>query len=111
MGFSRHGEIYRDEQGIASMPVAERAGALHTTTGPPLYRSEFPPAIPRRVAPQQSPLPLRRIIAYTCSHEAGATPRSAQPVSNFGVSAMGCSPEEFRLKLMTAASHKVPESH
>jgi hypothetical protein len=35
------------------------------------------------VGSQQSPLPLRRIIAYTSSHEAGAIPRSANlsPIS------------------------------
>jgi hypothetical protein len=47
------------------------------------YRNEFPPAIPRRVAPQQSPLPLRRIIVYTSSHEVGAIPRPSNlsPIS------------------------------
>src|SRR6516165_6746698 len=30
----------------------------------PAHRSEFPPAIPRRVASQQSPLPLRRIRTW-----------------------------------------------
>ena len=30
----------------------------------PAHRSEFPPAIPRRVASQQSPLPLRRILTW-----------------------------------------------
>jgi len=48
-----------------------------TPTGPSL-----PPAIPRRVAPQQSPLPLGRITAYTCSHEAGAIPLSPISVSH-----------------------------
>ena len=49
---------------------------------PRTHRSEFPPAIPRRVAPQQSPLPLRRINPYTSSHEVDAIPRR-QPVTEF----------------------------
>src|SRR5579863_3599233 len=31
----------------------------------PCYRREFPPAIPQRVAPQQSPPPLHRVIVHT----------------------------------------------
>jgi hypothetical protein len=47
------------------------------------HRSEFSPAIPRRVAPQQGPLPLRRIPIYTSSHEAAASPRlhTCHPIS------------------------------
>jgi hypothetical protein len=66
-----------------SMPVTERAEGDAHAHRPLPYRGEFPPAIPRRVAPQQSPLPLRRIIAYTSSNEARAIPRPANlsPIS------------------------------
>jgi hypothetical protein len=40
-------------------------------------RSEFPPAIPRRVAPQQSPLPLHRSEDFTSAIEPAAIPRQA----------------------------------
>ena len=47
--------------------LLQRAGLAH--------RSEFPPAIPRRVAPQQSPLPLRRSRDFTSAIEPAAIPR------------------------------------
>ena len=59
-GFSRHGKIYRDERKEAKHPNTRGAG-VSSHTGPVALRSEFSPAIPRRVAPQQSPLPLRRL--------------------------------------------------
>jgi hypothetical protein len=34
----------------------------------PAHRSEFPPAIPRQVASQQNPLPLRRIRTGNQDH-------------------------------------------
>jgi hypothetical protein len=54
IGFSRHGEIFCDG---TRTDARDKAGILPM----PAHRSEFPPAIPRRVASQQSPLPLRRI--------------------------------------------------
>jgi hypothetical protein len=54
IGFSRHGEIFCDG---TRTDAHDKAGILPM----PAHRSEFPPAIPRRVASQQSPLPLRRI--------------------------------------------------
>jgi hypothetical protein len=62
MGFSRQGEIYCDETSN------EKAGMLIHTGH--CRRCEFPNRlIPRRVAPQQSPLPLRRVINYTQSQQ------------------------------------------
>jgi hypothetical protein len=46
------------------------------------HRSEFPPAIPRRVAPQQSPLPLRRITDYRVQTTLPQF-RASIPVSQF----------------------------
>ena len=59
LGFSRDWEIYRDE--ARKRPLGRRKAGMRMHTGP--HRSEFPPAIPRRVASQQSPLPLRQIFA------------------------------------------------
>src|ERR1700694_4405530 len=80
------------------MPTSMRShnepGRRDLSRRPVTHRSEFPPAIPRRVAPQQSPLPLRRLLAYTSLHEADASP--CQPTANlspnFRVSLTGCSP-------------------
>src|SRR5215470_12759758 len=55
IGFSRHGEIFCNGTRTGR---TDKAGILPM----PAHRSEFPPAIPRRVASQQSPLPLRRIV-------------------------------------------------
>ena len=57
IGFSRHGEIFCDG---TRTDAHGKAGILPM----PAHRSEFPPAIPRRVASQQSPLPLRRIRTW-----------------------------------------------
>src|ERR1700694_277616 len=80
------------------MPTSMRShnepGRRDLSRRPVTHRSEFPPAIPRRVAPQQSPLPLRRLLAYTSLHETDASP--CQPTANlspnFRVSLTGCSP-------------------
>jgi hypothetical protein len=52
IGFSRHGEIFCDG---TRTDAHDKAGILPM----PAHRSEFPPAIPRRVASQQRPLPFR----------------------------------------------------
>jgi hypothetical protein len=68
-GFLRHEEIYRDGEGRSKR---QRKGPAYSRTPAPTlsHRSEFPPAIPRRVAPQQSPPPLRWLSNYTfCSIE------------------------------------------
>jgi len=61
IGFSRHGEIFCDG---TRTDAHGKAGILPM----PAHRSEFPPAIPRRVASQQSPLPLRRIRTWNQEH-------------------------------------------
>jgi hypothetical protein len=77
----------------SSMPTATARARHANAHRPHSHRSEFPPAIPGRVAPQQSALPLRRITAHTSSHEAGAISR--QPTRpNFHVSRTGCSPND-----------------
>ena len=45
------------------MPSGSPRGRRILRHRPRTHRSEFPPAIPRRVAPQQSPLPLRRRLS------------------------------------------------
>ena len=57
MDFLRDGEIYRDGPGRSELGTTE---GRHARAHRP-HRSEFPPVIPRRVASQQSPLPLHRI--------------------------------------------------
>jgi len=57
LGFSRHWEIYRDEARKGTAGATKKGRHAHAYRP---HRSEFPPAIPRRVASQQSPLPLRR---------------------------------------------------
>jgi hypothetical protein len=48
---------------LLELPGGDADDALKAPYQPPrIHRSEFRPAIPRRVAPQQSPLPLRRIV-------------------------------------------------
>src|SRR5437773_12553845 len=68
---------------MSPMLLANEQGRRALARRPRPHRSEFPPAIPRRVAPQQSPLPLRRIKAYTSLHEPGAIPRrpTCHPIS------------------------------
>src|SRR3974390_348623 len=68
-GFLRHEEIYRDGEGRSKR---QRKGPAYSRTPAPTlsHRSEFPPAIPRRVASQQSPPPLRWLSNDTfCSIE------------------------------------------
>jgi hypothetical protein len=78
-GFLRHGEIYCDEcwqKFFCGTIVRERRGLLacwRATAPPVVIAVSFPPAIPQRVAPQQSPPPLHRVIVYTPSHGFGAT--------------------------------------
>jgi hypothetical protein len=60
---------------------SDRAGE-HAPVGPELIAVSFPPAIPRRGAPQQSPLPLRRLAAYTDCYRS-AQSRAGQPVPSF----------------------------
>jgi hypothetical protein len=64
--------------------AAHNAQGRHVLTRRPshTHRSEFPPAIPRRVAPQQSPLPLRRIADYRFSKTLSQF-RAGKPVSQF----------------------------
>lgn len=65
------------------MRITHEKGRHDRSCRPFVHRREFPPAIPRRVAPQQSPLPLRRINPYTSSNIAAAIPRpqNLSPIS------------------------------
>ena len=56
------------------MPTHEQ-GRHAPAHRPRSHRSEIPPAIPRRVAPQQGPLPLRRTNAYKSPFQTVAIPR------------------------------------
>jgi hypothetical protein len=71
--------------------VDQRAGKL-SLAGPALIAVSFQPAIPRRVAPQQSPLPLHRPTANLLLFHAGMNPPPANPCPQFRVSPKGCSP-------------------
>jgi hypothetical protein len=56
--------------------LTTRPGLL-AHAGPRTHRREFPPVIPQRVAPQQSPLPLHRIgCLYVVTGRARNPPRS-----------------------------------
>jgi hypothetical protein len=69
-------------------PDDARAGAL-ARAGPALIAVSFRPAIPRRVAPQQSPLPLRQPPAYIPPLRAGVNPSARQPLSPFSCLSQG----------------------
>ena len=60
MGFQGTGKSTAMGNTEVTTGNGKRADML-THTGPPSHRSEFAPANPRRVAPQQSPRPLHRI--------------------------------------------------
>ena len=69
---------------LGNLPRWDRAKPNELTTrpgllahaGPCTHRREFPPVIPQRVAPQQSPLPLHRIECYTSLQDPRAIPRA-----------------------------------
>src|ERR1700680_146822 len=69
MGFQGMGKSTAMNEGQRRAQTNEAGTSSHT--GPVTHRSEFSPAIPRRVAPQQSPLPLRRLSALYAKDSRG----------------------------------------
>jgi hypothetical protein len=59
----------------------DRTGG-RSPAGPELIVVSFPSAIPRRVAPQQSPLPLRRRPSYSLPLLASTTEAITWPINH-----------------------------